>query len=105
MKGIEACTATGGASPPGAWCTRPTTWRPARSKCQHAQRCPGLAHLPLPKGGYCITAVCKDGSFVTRTVARTKANAAEPPTCHPTAAEAMSAAWRHVGGEIPQGRE
>ena len=27
------------------------------------------------------------------------------PTCHPTAAEAMSAAWRHVGGEIPQGRE
>ena len=73
-------------------------------QCQHAQRSPGLAHLPLPKGGCCITAVCKDGSFVTRTVARTKANAAEP-TCHPTAAEAMSAAWRHVGGEIPQGRE
>ena len=43
-------------------------------QCQHAQRCPGLSHLPLPKGGYCITAVCKEGSFVTRTVARTKAN-------------------------------
>ena len=27
-------------------------------QCQHAQRCPGLSHLPLPKGGYCITAVC-----------------------------------------------
>ena len=28
-----------------------------------------------------------------------------PPTYHPTATEAMSAAWRHVNGKVSQGRE
>ena len=44
-------------------------------QCRHAQRALGLRHLPLPKAGLPVSCVAKDGSILTRTVARTKANA------------------------------
>ena len=53
-------------------------------KCRHAQRHPGMRHLPLPKAGLLVHVIDKDGVLHHRETARSRRNAAAVINLVPT---------------------